>query len=79
MDPEFREIALRFRGRPVGARRCLRRAWFKLTHRDMGPKIRYLGPEAPEETLIWQDPVPEGTAPSDVAIAAFKEAVLSRG
>ena len=79
MDPEFREIALRFRDDQSALDDAFARAWFKLTHRDMGPKIRYLGPEAPEETLIWQDPVPEGTAPSDAAVAAFKEAVLSSG
>ncbi|WP_294243031.1 catalase/peroxidase HPI [uncultured Sphingomonas sp.] len=79
MDPEFREIALRFRDDQSALDDAFARAWFKLTHRDMGPKIRYLGPEAPEETLIWQDPVPEGAAPSDAAVAAFKDAVLSSG
>ena len=79
MDPEFREIALRFRDDQAALDDAFARAWFKLTHRDMGPKIRYLGPEAPEETLIWQDPVPEGATPSDAAVAAFKDAVLSSG
>jgi len=79
MDPEFREIALRFREDQAALDDAFARAWFKLTHRDMGPKIRYLGPEVPEETLIWQDPVPEGTVPSDAAVVAFKEAVLSSG
>ncbi|NAW50124.1 catalase-peroxidase, partial [Elizabethkingia argentiflava] len=55
------------------------RAWFKPTHRDMGPKVRYLGPEVPAEDLIWQDPVPAGTKPSDADIAAFKDKVLSSG
>ncbi|KQO07835.1 catalase/peroxidase HPI [Sphingomonas sp. Leaf242] len=79
MDPEFREIALRFRDDQSALDDAFARAWFKLTHRDMGPRVRYLGPEVPEETLIWQDPVPEGTAPSDADVAAFKDAVLSSG
>ncbi|RYY10342.1 MAG: catalase-peroxidase, partial [Alphaproteobacteria bacterium] len=79
VDPEFREIALRFRDDQSALDDAFARAWFKLTHRDMGPRVRYLGPEVPEETLIWQDPVPEGTAPSDADAAAFKDAVLSSG
>ncbi|MBD8678951.1 catalase/peroxidase HPI [Sphingomonas sp. CFBP 13720] len=79
MDPEFREIALRFRDDQSALDDAFARAWFKLTHRDMGPKVRYLGPEVPEETLIWQDPVPVGAQPSDVDVAAFKEAVLASG
>merc|ERR1711916_347790 len=55
------------------------RAWFKLTHRDMGPKVRYLGSEVPAEELIWQDPIPAGTTPSDSAVADFKKAVLDSG
>ncbi|HET7817129.1 MAG TPA: peroxidase family protein, partial [Sphingomicrobium sp.] len=55
------------------------RAWFKLTHRDMGPKVRYLGPEVPGEDLIWQDPVPAGTMPSDGDVAAFKQKILGAG
>jgi len=57
------------------------RAWFKLTHRDMGPKVRYLGPEIPAETLIWQDPLPEpvGEAISDADIQTLKELVLASG
>ena len=79
MDPEFREISLRFRDDQAALDDAFARAWFKLTHRDMGPKVRYLGPEVPEETLIWQDPVPEGAAPSDPDVAAFKDAVLASG
>ena len=79
MDPEFRAISERFRDDQAALDDAFARAWFKLTHRDMGPKIRYLGPEVPEETLIWQDPVPEGTVPSDADVAAFKSAVLSSG
>ncbi len=79
MDPEFRAISERFRDDQAALDDAFARAWFKLTHRDMGPKERYLGPEVPEETLIWQDPVPAGTAPSDADVAAFKDKVLSSG
>jgi catalase-peroxidase len=79
MDPEFRAISERFRDDQAALDDAFARAWFKLTHRDMGPKIRYLGPEVPEETLIWQDPVPPGTAPSAADVAAFKEKVLASG
>ena len=77
MDPEFRAISERFHADQTALDDAFARAWFKLCHRDMGPKIRYLGPEVPEETLIWQDPVPEGTMPSDADVAAFKSAVLA--
>jgi catalase-peroxidase len=79
MDPEFRAISEKFRDDQSALDDAFARAWFKLTHRDMGPKIRYLGPEIPEEALIWQDPVPAGTAPSDAEVAAFKSAVLASG
>jgi catalase-peroxidase len=79
MDPEFRAISERFRDDQAALDDAFARAWFKLTHRDMGPKIRYLGPEVPEETLIWQDPVPEGTMPSDADVAAFKNKILDAG
>jgi len=59
MDPIYRPIAKRFLENPDEFADAFARAWFKLTHRDMGPRSRYLGPEAPEEELIWQDPVPE--------------------
>jgi catalase-peroxidase len=55
------------------------RAWFKLCHRDMGPKSRYLGPEVPEEDLIWQDPVPAGTMPSESEVADLKRKILDSG
>ncbi len=58
MDPEFEKISRRFYENPEEFADAFARAWFKLTHRDMGPKARYLGPEVPEEDLIWQDPVP---------------------
>ena len=79
MDPEYRKISERFLENPEQLDDAFARAWFKLCHRDMGPKARYLGPEVPEETLIWQDPVPAGTAPSDDAVAAFKSAILGSG
>jgi len=78
-DPEFRAISERFRHDHEAFRDAFARAWFKLTHRDMGPKVRYLGPEVPEEDLIWQDPVPAGTMPSDAEVAAFKQAILGSG
>ena len=76
-DPEFRAISERFRDDQAALDDAFARAWFKLCHRDMGPKVRYLGPEVPAEDLIWQDPVPAGTAPSDSDVAAFKAAVLA--
>ena len=79
MDPEFRAISEKFRDDQAALDDAFARAWFKLCHRDMGPKSLYLGPEVPEETLIWQDPVPAGTAPSDAEATAFKSAVLSSG
>ena len=79
MDPEFRAISERFRDDQATLDDAFARAWFKLTHRDMGPKERYLGPEVPEETLIWQDPVPAGTVPSNADTAAFKDKVLLSG
>ncbi len=58
MDPVYKPISLRYRENPEEFADAFARAWFKLTHRDMGPKSRYLGPEVPEEDLIWQDPIP---------------------
>ncbi|MGB4065577.1 MAG: catalase/peroxidase HPI [Azonexus sp.] len=66
-DPEYRKIAERFHKDPAYFSEVFARAWFKLTHRDMGPKARYIGPEVPQEDLIWQDPVPVGRAGYDVA------------
>ncbi|PSJ40612.1 catalase/peroxidase HPI [Allosphingosinicella deserti] len=79
VDPEFRVISEKFRNDHEAFKDAFARAWFKLTHRDMGPKVRYLGPEVPAEDLIWQDPVPAGTAPSDADVAAFKAKILDAG
>lgn len=79
LDPEYRRISERFRDDQAALDDAFARAWFKLCHRDMGPKIRYLGPEVPAETLIWQDPVPAGTMPADAEIARFKAAILGSG
>ncbi|WP_298194113.1 catalase/peroxidase HPI [Novosphingobium sp.] len=79
VDPEFRAISERFRNDHEAFKDAFARAWFKLTHRDMGPKVRYLGPEVPAEDLIWQDPVPAGLVPSPDVEAAFKAAILGSG
>ena len=78
-DPEYRKISERFRDDQAALDDAFARAWFKLTHRDMGPKVRYLGPEVPAEDLIWQDPTPSGTIPAESAVADFKKAVLGSG
>ncbi len=65
-DPEYRKISERFRKDPAAFSDAFARAWFKLTHRDMGPKARYIGPDVPAENLIWQDPVPTGRRDYDV-------------
>ena len=65
-DPKYREISERFYNDPAYFSEVFAKAWFKLTHRDMGPKSRYIGPEAPQEDLIWQDPVPAGAIDYDV-------------
>ncbi|MDE1997817.1 MAG: catalase/peroxidase HPI [Burkholderiales bacterium] len=67
MDPEYRKISERFHKDPAYFSDVFARAWFKLTHRDMGPKTRYIGPDVPGEDLIWQDPVPAGRRDYDVA------------
>ena len=64
-DPDYRKISKRFHENPIEFSDSFARAWFKLLHRDMGPKSRYLGPEVPDEDLIWQDPIPEGNANFD--------------
>ena len=76
-DPEYRKISKRFHENPDQFADAFARAWFKLLHRDMGPKSRYLGPEVPEEDLIWQDPIPEGNKSFD--IDAAKEKIANSG
>ena len=68
-DPEYRKVSLHFKENPEEFADAFARAWFKLLHRDMGPKNRYLGPEVPAEDLIWQDPVPAGNADYDLSKA----------
>ena len=72
MDPEYRKISERFHADPAYFSEVFARAWFKLTHRDMGPKVRYFGPEVPAEDLIWQDPIPAGKVDYDVAAVRAK-------
>ncbi|WFE69180.1 catalase/peroxidase HPI [Thiomicrospira sp. R3] len=71
-DPIYREISQKFYENPDYFSDVFARAWFKLTHRDMGPKVRYLGPDVPAEDLIWQDPVPPGKADYDVKVVKAK-------
>ncbi len=80
-DPEFEKIARRFLDNPQAFADAFARAWFKLTHRDLGPKARYLGPEVPKEDLIWQDPLPKATlrAPSAADIADVKAKIAASG
>ena len=78
-DPEYRKISERFLNDQAALDDAFARAWFKLCHRDMGPKVRYLGPEVPEEDLIWQDPIPAGKQVSDSDAAAFKSKVMDSG
>lgn len=77
MDPTYRVIAERFHRDPAYFSQTFARAWFKLTHRDMGPKARYIGPEVPAEDLIWQDPVPAGHTGYDVT--AVKARIAAAG
>lgn len=76
-DPEYRKIAERFHNDPAYFTEVFARAWFKLTHRDMGPKARYIGPDVPKEDLIWQDPVPTGR--KDYDVAAVKAKIAASG
>ena len=78
-DPEFDAISRRFKDDQEAFSDAFARAWFKLTHRDMGPKARYLGPEVPAEDLIWQDVVPAGTPIAAEDVAKIKEAILATG
>jgi catalase-peroxidase len=80
-DPVYEKISRRFLENPQAFAEAFARAWFKLTHRDMGPRSRYLGPEVPKEELIWQDPVPAVDHPliDDTDVAALKAKVLAAG
>jgi len=77
IDPIYNEICRKFMADPDYFADTFGRAWFKLTHRDMGPKANYLGPDVPEEDLIWQDPVPAG--PTDYDVAAAKAKIAGSG
>jgi len=77
MDPAYRKISERFHKDPAYLSEVFARAWFKLTHRDMGPKARYIGPDVPKEDLIWQDPVPAGR--NDYNVAAVKAKIAASG
>jgi catalase-peroxidase len=78
-DPAYEKISRRFLENPDHFADAFARAWFKLTHRDMGPIQRYLGPLVPKETLIWQDPIPEGKSISDGDVADLKGKILASG
>ncbi len=80
-DPEYRKISKHFHANPDEFADAFARAWFKLTHRDMGPKVRYRGPDVPAEDLIWQDPVPavDHELVNDKDIAELKKKILSSG
>src|SRR6202008_3307907 len=80
-DPAYEKISRRFLKNPDQFADAFARAWFKLTHRDMGPRARYLGPEVPKEELIWQDPIPAVNHPlvNDADIADLKAKVLNSG
>jgi catalase-peroxidase len=76
-DPAYRRISERFHKDPAYFSQVFARAWFKLTHRDMGPKARYIGPEVPKEDLLWQDPIPAG--PTGYDVGAVKAAIAASG
>ncbi|MEH0073965.1 catalase/peroxidase HPI [Pannonibacter sp. Pt2] len=77
MDPKYRAICEKFMADPEYFKDTFARAWFKLTHRDMGPNVRYIGPDAPKEDLIWQDPIPAG--PKNYDIGAIKSKIAASG
>ena len=79
MDPIYREISQRFRDDQALLDDAFARAWYKLTHRDMGPRVRSLGSDVPAEELIWQDPIPSGTALSAEQVATVKAAIMKTG
>jgi catalase-peroxidase len=77
MDPTYNAICQKFMADPEYFRDTFARAWFKLTHRDMGPKVRYVGPDVPEEELVWMDPVPVG--PKNYDVGAIKSKIAASG
>ena len=83
LDPEFEKISRRFLNNPQAFAEAFARAWFKLTHRDLGPRARYLGPEVPREELLWQDPLPHSptsaTAPTAADLADAKAKIAAAG
>jgi catalase-peroxidase len=81
VDPEYEKISRRFMQNPAAFADAFARAWFKLTHRDMGPRTRYLGPDVPAEQLLWQDPIPAVDHPlvDDNDIASLKQKILASG
>ncbi|GAA0720202.1 catalase/peroxidase HPI [Aquimarina litoralis] len=79
IDPEFLKISKHFRNNPEDLEDAFSRAWYKLTHRDMGPISRYLGPEVPKEELIWQDVVPKGKMLNESEISSLKESIIDSG
>ena len=81
MDPEYRKISQRFLDNPEEFEDAFARAWFKLTHRDMGPRARYLGADVPQEVLIWQDPIPATDYPmvNDADVRRLKSDILASG
>ncbi|MEO5866727.1 MAG: catalase/peroxidase HPI [Sphingomonas sp.] len=79
VDPKYREIMERFRKDPAHFADAFARAWFKLCHRDMGPRARYIGPEVPAEDLIWQDPIPAGPMLNDGDVAMLKSRIADSG
>lgn len=77
MDPAYRAICEKFMADPEYFKQCFARGWFKLTHRDLGPKTRYIGPEVPDEDLIWQDPVPAGN--TNYSVETVKQKLANSG
>jgi catalase-peroxidase len=78
-DPEFRKISERFLKNPKEFDKAFAKAWFKLTHRDLGPRARYVGSEVPDEVFIWQDPIPAGDKISDSEAGKLKAMILESG
>ncbi len=79
LDPEYEKISRRFHANPDQFAKAFAEAWYKLTHRDMGPHVRLLGPEVPAEPRIWQDPLPAGTPLNDGQVADLKAKILASG